>query len=56
MYLKSIAGETHELVDNYGNGVNQLDPNAINSALDSLNQIDSYMNSASEELDKYLNP
>lgn len=56
MYLKSIASETHELVDNYGNGMDQLDLGAINSAISNLSNITSYMNSAKAELDKYYNP
>ena len=53
MYLKSIASETHDLVDNYGNGMDQLDLSAINSAINNLSNIMSYMNSAAAELDKY---
>jgi len=56
MYLKSIASETHELVDNYGNGVDRLDLNAINSAINNLGNITSYLNSATAELNKYYNP
>jgi hypothetical protein len=56
MYLKSIASETHELVGNYGNGVEQLDLNAINRAINNLGNITSYINSATAELNKYYNP
>jgi hypothetical protein len=56
MYLKSIANETHMLVNNYGNGLDQLDPSAFSSAVNNLNNISSYMNSATTELDKYYNP
>lgn len=56
MYLKSIASETHELVNNYGNGMNQLDLGAINSAVNNLGNISSYMNSATTELNKHYSP
>lgn len=56
MYLKSIASETHELVGNYGNGMERLDLNAINSAINNLGNITSYINSATAELNKYYNP
>lgn len=54
--LTSITSETHELVQNYGNGINQLDPGAINSAAANLSNIASYLNSASQELNQFLNP
>jgi len=56
MYLKSIANETHALVNNYGNGMDHLDLNAINNAINNLGNITSYINSAASELDKYNNP
>ena len=54
MYLKSIASETHNLIENYGNGVDQLDPSAISNAVGNLNNIASNMNNASDELNKYF--
>lgn len=54
MHLKSIASETHNLIANYGNGVDQLDPGAISNAVGNLNNIASDMNSALEELNKYF--
>jgi hypothetical protein len=54
--LMSIASETHELVQNYGNGMDQFDPSAISNAAANLSKIASYVNSASQELDQYLNP
>jgi len=54
MYLKSIASETHALIANYGNGVDQLDPGAISNAVDNLNNIASNVSNASEELNKYF--
>lgn len=56
MYIKSIAKETHQLVDNYNNAMDQLDPNAINNAVGNLGNINSYMNSATQELNQFLNP
>jgi len=56
MYLKSIAGETHKLVENYGNGLNNLDPNAISMSISNLTNISSYLNSATTELNKYYRP
>lgn len=56
MQLKMIASETDVVVENYGNGVDQLDLGAINSALNSLSKITSYINTATAELDKYQNP
>lgn len=56
MQLKVIASETHELVGNYENGMNQLDLGAINRAVNNLINITSYLNSATAELDKYNNP
>jgi hypothetical protein len=56
MYLKSIASETHEMVDNYGMGMDQLDPSAIASAVNNLTNISSYVNDATTELEKYYNP
>jgi hypothetical protein len=56
MQLKSIASETHELVNNFENGVNQLDPNAISNAVNNLTNVSTYVNNATSELDKYYNP
>ena len=56
MYLKSIVNETHKLVDNYGNGIDQLNLGANNSAINNLSNIISYINSAKAELDKYTKP
>jgi len=56
MYLKSIASETHEMVNNYGNGVDQLDPGALSSAVNNLGNISSYVNNATTELNKYYSP
>jgi hypothetical protein len=56
MQLKMIASETHELVDNFGSGMNQLDLGAINSAINNIGNITSYINNATAELDKHNNP
>jgi hypothetical protein len=54
--LTSIASETDELVQNFGNGINQLDPGAISNAAANLGNLASYLDSASQELNQYLNP
>lgn len=54
--LMSMTSETHMLVQNYGNGINQLDPNAINNAANNLSNIASYLNSAVQELGQLTNP
>lgn len=56
MQLKMIASETHELVNNFGNGMNQLDLGAINRAINNIGNITSYINNATAELEKYNNP
>jgi hypothetical protein len=50
--LTSIASETHKLVKNYGDGIDQLDPSAINEAADNLNNIASSMNDVAQELNQ----
>jgi hypothetical protein len=50
--LTSIASETHKLVKNYGDGIDQLDPSAINEAADNLNNIGSSMNDVAQELNQ----
>jgi hypothetical protein len=54
--LTSIASETDELVQNFGNGIDQFDPSAISNAAANLSKIASYVDSASQELDQFLNP
>jgi hypothetical protein len=54
--LDSIASETDDLVQNFGNGIDQLDPGAISNAAANLGNIVSYLDSASQELDQFLNP
>jgi hypothetical protein len=56
MQLNMIASETHELVDNFGNGMNQLDLGAINRAINNIGNITAYINNATTELEKYNNP
>ena len=54
--LMSVASETHELVQNYGNGINQPDLSAINNAANHLSNIASYLNNVVQELDQLNNP
>ena len=51
--LMSLASETHELVQNYGDGINQLDPNAITEAASNLADIATYLDSVVQELDQF---
>lgn len=54
--LMSVASETHEFVQNYGDGINQFDPNAISNAANNLLNIASYLNSTLQELEQLNNP
>lgn len=51
--LISLASETHDLVQNYGDGINQLDPSAINQAANNLTDIATYLDSVVQELDQF---